>query len=321
MGAGMGRITRRGLVMATFATAARAQQATMQLAAAGPGSAFLAFAEAIAPMVDRRVRIKLEPVRTAGSNENARLVSAGQVPFALLNMGPGADAWHGRGPFSAGRLRGMRAVAPMYETPFAALALRRSGITTLRSLDGKRVGVGPAGGPGEVYFAGLQEAIGMRGAKVVTGTPAELGAAVLRGDVDAFWYGSGLPAPPFADVARRAEAVVIGFQPDEAAAFRAKFPYFAPYEIPALTYAGQDAPVASLAVWNFMVAHEAVPDDAVGRLAQALIEGADEIAGTFPAAAAMRAMNLDANRVLPWHPGAAAYYRSAGVTLPPVPSD
>ncbi len=318
----MVRITRRGLVMAvSFAAAARAQSAPMRLAAAGPGSAFLAFAEAVAPIVDRRVGIKLDPVQTAGSNENARLVSTGQVPFALLNMGPGADAWHGRGPFAAGRLRGMRAVAPMYETPFAVLALRRSGITTLRGLDGKRVGVGPAGGPGEVYFTGLQEAIGLRGAKVVTGTPAELGTAVLRGDVDAFWYGAGLPAPPFADVARRAEAVVIGFQPDEAAAFRTKFPYFAPFEIPALTYAGQDAPVASLAVWNFVVAHEAVPDDVAGRLAQALIEGADEIASTFPAAAAMRAMNLDANRVLPWHPGAAAYYRRAGVMLPPVAGD
>lgn len=318
----MGRITRRGLVMATaFVTAARAQSAPMRLAAAGPGSAFLAFAEAVAPMVDRRVGIKLEPVQTAGSNENARLVSAGQVPFALLNMGPAADAWQGRGPFAAGRLRGMRAVAPMYETPFAVLALRRSGITTLRGLDGKRVGVGPAGGPGEVYFAGLQEAIGLRGAKVVTGTPAELGTAVLRGDVDAFWYGAGLPAPPFADVARQADAVVIGFQPDEATAFRTKFTYFAPYEIPALTYAGQDAPVASVAVWNFVVAHETVPDDVAGRLAQALIEGADELAGTLPAAVAMRAMNLDANRALPWHPGAAAYYRRSGVTLPPVPAN
>lgn len=318
----MGRITRRGLVMATaFVTAARAQSAPMRLAAAGPGSAFLAFAEAVAPMVDRRVGIKLEPVQTAGSNENARLVSAGQVPFALLNMGPAADAWQGRGPFAAGRLRGMRAVAPMYETPFAVLALRRSGITTLRGLDGKRVGVGPAGGPGEVYFAGLQEAIGLRGAKVVTGTPAELGTAVLRGDVDAFWYGAGLPAPPFADVARQADAVVIGFQPDEATAFRTKFTYFAPYEIPALTYAGQDAPVASVAVWNFVVAHETVPDDVAGRLAQALIEGADELAGTFSAAVAMRAMNLDANRALPWHPGAAAYYRRSGVTLPPVPAN
>ena len=44
----------------------------MRLAAAGPGSAFLAFGQALAPVVTRRAKLTLELVQTSGSAENAR---------------------------------------------------------------------------------------------------------------------------------------------------------------------------------------------------------------------------------------------------------
>ena len=150
------------------------------------------------------------------------------------------------------------------------------------------------------------------------GSPADLAAKLLRGEADAFWYGAGVPAPAFEDVLRQADAVVFGFLPEEVEALRLRFPALAPFEVPALTYRGQTAPFASIAAWNFVIAHAAAPDEAVTRLTAALIEGADEVALTYPAAAAMRAINLDANTLLPWHPGAAAYYRGASLTLPRV---
>ena len=239
------------------------------------------------------------------------------MPLGLLNMATAADAWHGRGPFAAGRLRGMAAVAPMYESPLAVAALRQAGIAALRDLEGKRVAVGPAGEPSETFFAGLQAALGLR-ATVLTGSPADLAAKLLRGEADAFWYGAGVPAPAFEHVLTQADAVVFGFLPEEVEALRLRFPALAPFEVPALTYRGQTAPFASVAAWNFVIAHAAAPDEAVTRLTAALIEGADEVALTYPAAAAMRAINLDANTLLPWHPGAAAYYRGASLTLPRV---
>ena len=291
------------------------QAAAMQLATAGPGSAFLAFGQAVTPVVARRAKLNLELVQTSGSADNARRVSAGRAPFGLVNLATAAEAWHGRGPFTAGRLRGMAAVAPMYEAPLAVIALRRAGIATLRDLEGKRVAVGPAEEPSAMFFAGLQAALGLR-ATALTGPPADLAAGLLRGEADAFWYGVGLPAPPFEDVLRQEDAVVFGLQPEEAAALRSRFATLAPYEVSALTYRGQEAPFASVAAWSFVVAHAGAPDEAVSRLTAALIEGADEAAQAYPAAAAMRAINLDANTVLPWHPGAAAYYRGASLTLP-----
>ena len=130
-------LTRRALVCsATLALAGRpvAQERTrLVFATAGQGSAFLAFGKAVAPVVERYVPVAVEIRQTKGSNENAELVGAGQVQIATLNMGPAHDAWNGHGPFARRQLRGFRALAPMYETPFHAIALEESGITSFKA--------------------------------------------------------------------------------------------------------------------------------------------------------------------------------------------
>jgi TRAP transporter TAXI family solute receptor len=300
--------------MLTRAIAAQVRS-RLVLATAGTGSAFLTFGQTLAAVLRRHAAIDIDIRETKGSNENAELVSAGEVAIACLNMGPGFDAWNGNPPFAGRRLRGMRALVPMYETPFHTIAMRARGIATLSDLDGRRVGVGPSGGPGEVFFKGVAEALGIR-ATLATGTPAEMAAGLLAGEIDAFWYGSGLPSPPFIEIAQKADAVVIGFTAPEADAFRRLFAYFAPFEIAANTYAGQTKPLASVAVWNFVVAHSAVPADLAHALTAALIGHADEVKASYPAAASMTIANLKADTFMPFHPGAVRYYRENGVTLP-----
>jgi uncharacterized protein len=313
-------LTRRALVCsATLALAGRpvAQERTrLVFATAGQGSAFLAFGKAVAPVVERYVPVAVEIRETKGSNENAELVGAGQVQIATLNMGPAHDAWNGHGPFARRQLRGFRALAPMYETPFHAIALEESGITSFKALTGKRVGIGPSGGPPEVFFRGLAEMLSVK-ATLVTGTPAELAQKLLAKEIDAFWYGSGIPSPPFVEIADKAEAVVFGLAPDEAQALRRLFPYFVPYEIAAGTYRGQTEGLSSLAVWNFVVVHEAVPAELVYALTQALLDHADEVRAAYPTAAAMTRANAVANTFLPFHPGAARYYREKAVPVRP----
>jgi TRAP transporter TAXI family solute receptor len=203
----------------------------------------------------------------------------------------------------------------MYETPFHTIALKASGIAGLKDLNRKRVGVGPAGGPIEVFFRGLAEFLSLK-PTLVNGTPSELAAKLLAGEIDALWYGSGIPSPPFVEIAEKADAVVFGFRPDEVQAFRRLFPYFAPYEIPAGTYRGQTEGLSSLAVWNFVVAHAGLPAETAYELTKALLDHADEVRAAFPTASAMTRANAVANTFLPFHPGAARYYREKAVPLP-----
>jgi uncharacterized protein len=289
-------------------------RARLVLATAGQGSGFLAFGQALAAIVPKHSSLDIDIRDTRGSNENVELVDRGEVALACLNMGPGFDAWNGNPPFAGKPLRGMRALVPMYETPFHTIAARELGITSLADLNGKRVGVGPSGGPSEVFFKGVASALGVQ-ATLITGTPSELGMMLLRKQIDAFWYGSGLPSPPFVEVAQKIDAAVIGFTPKEAAAFRQLFPYFAPFEIAANTYRGQASPLASVAVWNFLVANSGLPSDTAYALTGTLISHAGEVQHSFAAAASMNLKNLGANTFMPFHVGAVRYYRENGLQL------
>jgi TRAP transporter TAXI family solute receptor len=110
---------------------------------------------------------------------------------------------------------------------------------------------------------------------------------------------------------------VFGFMRDEAQLFRRRFPTFTPHEIPVNTYPGQTEPISSLATWNFIAAHAGVADEAIYRVTKALLDHPDEVRAVFPTASAMTRANAVANAFLPFHAGAARYYRETGVILPP----
>jgi len=295
---------------------ARAQDGRRRLvvAAAAPGSVFLAYLQGIGKVVAAHSTLELEPRHTAGSNENIRLVDANEAPLGTVNMGPGHDAWNGTGPFTNGPLRRLRALFPMYETPFHTLVSPKAGITTLRDLNGRRVGVGPAKGPGEVFFLGMASALGISAA-LVNGEAVELADKVAGGEIDAFWFGGGTPMPAFKKVMDAGQGVVVGFTDEESELFRRRFAYFAPYTIAAGTYAGQREPLNSCAVWNFLCANAALPDAVAYELVEAVMDHPAEIKAAYPAASATALANVGANTFMPFHPGAVRYYRERGVSI------
>jgi len=303
-----------GMVSMVSPLQAQTRRERLVIAAAAPGSVFLAYAQGIGKVVAGRSAIDLEPRHTAGSNENIRLVDANEAPLGTVNMGPGFDAWNGTGPFAGGPLRRLRALFPMYETPFHTLVSPKAGIRTLRDLNGRRVGVGPAKGPGEVFFLGMASALGIS-ATVVNGEAIELGDKVAAGEIDAFWFGGGTPMPAFKKVTDGGQGAIIGFTDEESELFRKRFAYFAPYTIPAGTYAGQREPLNSCAVWNFVCANAALPDDVVYELVKAVMDHPAEIKAAHPAAGATALANVGANTFMPFHPGAVRYYREKSVTL------
>lgn len=306
-----------GLLLAG-ASAARAQSRQRLLLVTGAaGGAFFEYGPALAQIVAAHAPIDLDVRPTGGSNENIRSVASGEADLGLINMGPAYEAWEGRPPFAAGGpLRTLRALFPMYETPFGIVALKRSGIDEVRDLRGKTVGVGPAGGPGQIFFAGLTKALGME-TRVATGSPADLARRVIDGEIDAFWYGAGTPVAAFVEVLKQ-DGIIFGLAEDEIAALRSSFAYFSPYTVPAGAYPGQTAPMKTAAVWNFVVASDRMSDETAYGLTKAALDHTAELKALFGPASGTAAQNVTADTFLPLHPGAQRYYVERGVKLPVV---
>jgi TRAP transporter TAXI family solute receptor len=283
---------------------------------AGPGSAFLPYGEALARFGAAR-GLALEVRQSAGSLENLRRVEDEPEAIGTAFLGSVVDALQGTPAAGGRRHRAIRALFPMYETGFMAVALAGRGITRFADLAGRKVGCGPARGPAETFFRAAAEVAGIS-AEIVSGDSAVLSRAVLAGEIDALWQGAVIPIPAISAVTDVAEAVVIG--PGEAvvAGVVQRLPHLAPLTVAPGAYRGQAAPVASFAAWNFVVGNAALPEAEAHALTRTLLSAADPAREIGPIAAGTRAANAGANRVLAFHPGAARALREAGATVPEI---
>jgi TRAP transporter TAXI family solute receptor len=286
--------------------------ALLGIHSAGAGGSFLPYAQGLAAVLTRQ-GVPSRALESSGSIENVRKVDAQPQDLGTVFLGTAFEGVTGSAAWTQGRKHAnVRALFPMYETSFQLVALRRSGIANVAALAGKRVGVGPAGGPAEAYFKGLASRLGLAAA-AVTGTPAALAQDLLAGRIDALWQGASVPIPPIQQVADQADATVFGLSTAELAAMLQAFPFLSPAVVPAGTYRGQTAPLSSIAAWNFVVAHKDMPDAHAWWITRTVL-GLPDPRVIASSAGPTRAANAPNNKVVPFHPGALRYYREQGIT-------
>ncbi len=293
---------------------ARAQTAALDFLTAGPGSGFLPYGQGIAEAVNRDSTMRLTVKETKGSIENLSGVEANVAAIGTAFLGSAYEAINGIGPFAGRTHVNLRAIAPMYETSFQIAARTASGLSTVAALAGKRVGVGPAGGPAEAFFKGLGEVTGLA-FTIVNGTSAELEAAYLAGTIDAFWQGASIPIPALQRMANQTDTVVFGLTDSEIALMLKRFPYLLPGEVAPATYRGQSSAIRSVAAWNIIVAHKALEVATAYALTRAILTAPDIVALTKGAGVGTKAAHAPLNTVVPYHAGAARYLAEAGVRV------
>jgi TRAP transporter TAXI family solute receptor len=301
--------------LAALATPALAQTAAqVTLMTAGNGSAFLPYGQGIAAFLASK-GINIEVKKSAGSNENLSAVDASATTIGTVFMGSAYDAMNGTGWATGRKHENLRALFPMYETSFQIAALRKSAITSLAGLDGKKVGVGPAQGPAEVFFQAAAEAARIKPI-VVNGDPAALVKLVVAGEIDALWQGAVVPIPSLREVANQADAVIFGLTDAEVAAMLSKFPQLSATAVQPATYKGQTAEIRSVSAWNFVVASKDLPAETAYAITKAVLSAADPKSEIYPTAAGTLAANALKNRIMAFHPGAIRFHTETGVKLP-----
>jgi uncharacterized protein len=285
---------------------------TLKLATGAAGGGFADFGKAMTLAFEQAdTPLRVQAVATSGTGENLRLLEAGEVDVALAVMGIAFDAWHGTGTWGQPAAKGLRALVPMYETSFHTAVLQSSALRSLTDLAGKRIGMGPSGGTAEVFVRGLFEQLKLS-AEWVFGTPNAMADQLAQGEIDAFWFGAGLPVPAFVRAASLAPVRVLGLTTTEAAVLRRRFPFFTPFSIPAGTYAGQSETLASAAVWNFVLARDDLQVAQAHELVRVLFAQRAGMSKTYAAADGVHVGNLGGNSFLPFHAGAIAAIESAG---------
>jgi TRAP transporter TAXI family solute receptor len=135
---------------------------SLTLATASPGGVYYVYGEELAHILTEKLGVAVNPLPTQGPVHNVKLVETGGAQLGMITMGVGLQGWNGTGDWTGSKpFRTMRALFPMYDTPFQAVVLRRSGITTVAQLDKKRFGIGPRGGTGGTYIPSILKVLGI----------------------------------------------------------------------------------------------------------------------------------------------------------------
>ncbi|XHC09184.1 TAXI family TRAP transporter solute-binding subunit [Labrenzia sp. ac12] len=290
--------------------------ASIKIGTSSQGGSYFVYGSAWGGMVNHATGVSVGIEATGGPTQNMALVHSGALDFGMTTMGPALSGLQGNNPVAPGmKLDAVRAVFPMYQTPFQIMVLANSGVDDFADLAGKRVGVGPNGSTASQFYPEFAKDLGIE-FNVQYGGASDLGGQLQDGLIDVFAYAAGLPVPAFSQVSFQSEAKIITFSDEEREKLLGDFASLSPYRIPANTYKGQVDPVETVSMWNFAIANKDVSADFVYEVMKTVLENNGVLTGAHKAGKETLLENWSKNTFLPFHAGAVRYLKEQGIEVP-----
>jgi len=290
--------------------------ASLTIGTASPGGVYLPYGKGLAAILTEALGIPTTAQATQGPDQNILLLDRGDAPVGFVTMGVALQAWNGTGEWTHGKqLRSMRALFPMFDTPFQYLALEDAGIRSMADLADKRVGAGPQGGTGGTYAPSIFKALQIP-VVVRNGAWAQITSQLKSHLIDVIAAPLGVPAPFITELDATVPVQFIALNDDEVATLRKAMPELGAAVVPAGTYPSLKADYKTVGLYNFAVASKDLPDDLVYTIVKAFYANHEAMIKASPSARESVVENLKRNEFLPYHPGALRYYREIGVEIP-----
>jgi TRAP transporter TAXI family solute receptor len=257
-------------------------------------------------------RTQVQATKASVENLNLLAQGSGEIAFALGDSV--ALAWAGDAEAGFPQpLTNLRAIAAIYPNYIQIVAEAESGATTLADLAGMSLSVGaPASGTelnARAIFAGAGMSYEDLG-RIEYLPFAESAELIKNGQIQATLQSAGLGVASITDLATTHDITVIAIPEEVVTSVGA--PYV-PAVIPAGTYAGQDADVATAAVGNVLVTSEAVSEETAYQMTRLLFENLDRMKAAHAAAGGITIDGALTGLSIPLHPGAERYYREVGL--------
>ena len=243
---------------------------SLTLGTASPGGVYYVYGEALAKILTEKLGIDVNPLPSQGTVHNVRLVDSGVEQLGLITMGVGLEGWNGTGDWTKGqKFRQMRALFPMYDTPFQPVVLRRSGITTIAQLDNKRLGIGPRGGTSGTYVPAFLKVLGISG-QISNGAQELVATEMLAGRCDAYLAMLGAPTPAIQKVEASEPITFVSLSPEQIEAIRKAMPELSTSKVVAGTYRSLENDYTTIGVYNFAIGRKRILRGESARAAMAL---------------------------------------------------
>ena len=291
-------------------SSAQAQSVKIKLGTATPGGGFPVYGAAFVEAVKAQdPALEIEAINTKGSTENVPMLEAGTLDIALVQGEVVHEALAGIGRPPAN----LKAITAMYPTAGMFIVRGDSPARSVADLKGKPVAWGAAGSGLVILGRYVMDGLGLDAAKdfqpIYLEKAGDGPAMVLDGRAAALW-GGGAGWPGFMAVAKQGGRFIA---PDaqEIARILAKHKFLKPITQAAGSFPGQDAAIASVGSWSFVLARPGFDEAAAFRLAKALHQAEAARSPQLIDTTARNTLAVSDPNLL--HPGVRAYYRQAGL--------
>jgi TRAP transporter TAXI family solute receptor len=318
-----------GAALMTAASLGAAAGGDYLLATASTGGTYYPVGVALSTLVKVKLQptngINLSAINSAGSGENIKLMRDGEVQFAILQGLYGSYAWKGTGPLEAdGPQKGLRSVSMLWQN-VEHFVVKSDHAKTGTIEDVKAMG-GVAGfgkknsgslGSSRTIFSNLGVDIDKQ-FELFYGGYSALADAMQDGKADLIGTPAGVPVGALTKLfAARGDAVtLLGFTEEQAKQADGGLELWTPYPIPAGTYPGQEKDVMTIAQPNFLAVRADAPEEDVYLITKTIYENLGFLQAIHKATTAMALDKAIAGLPMPLHPGAARYYKEAGLKVP-----
>jgi uncharacterized protein len=271
---------------------------------------------------------------TEGSIANALAVGSGQLEGALIQSNVAHWAYTGRSPqlkpcrggaasangsamlVRAGAIGDLRAVAALYVEQLHLVARADGKIRGLRDLRNQRVALGEPDSGSLIDARLVLHAANLSECRVKAQNPrlSEAASLLEHGALDAFFVTGGSPVPAVSDVAAMVPLRLIPVTGAVRDRLTREFA-FVPAVIPAGTYPGVAGVTQTVGTTALFVVGAKLPDSLVYGITRALWQDATRriLDNGHPVGKRIRFDDALRGVSIPLHPGAARYYREAGL--------
>lgn len=288
----------------------------LRFGVAGEGGVYHNFGEQFAALENETSNGTIELRTTAGSAANLRLLTGEYLQLAIAQADLVQDAYNQTGIFADEDGRGFGAVAALYTEACQVIVRADSDIQSIEDLQGKTVSIGAEESGSEQNALQILSAYGLNDRLVDTINLNYTDAAdqLKAGKIDAIVITVGTPSPVVTELAGECGIRLLNVDGTAAQRLLSSYNAYREVTIPAGTYPGQDADVQTVGVKAVLLASDSLPAKQVQQLTELLFssrEALEEQLGLAldPETDAVEGVGI------PFHAGAAAWYKQAGITV------
>ena len=294
-----------------------AKPTTMTMGTGGTAGTYYGYGGILGSQIKTSTGITVNVVSTDGSKANILGIDAGNYQLGTVQSDVMAYGWDGSRSFEQeGALDSFRVIGGLYAEAVQLVTMDPA-IKSVADLKGKKVSIGAAGSG--VYFnavdilaaAGLSE----RDIQPQYQSFADSADALKDGKIDAAFIVAGAPTPAIQELCTTTSAKLVPIDGDVAKKLMESSPYYTTYKVPAKTYDGQEKEVTTVTVKATLIVSASASEDDVYNITKSIFDNIDAITAAHAKGAELSIENATDGITVPFHAGAAKYFKEKGVTV------